>query len=134
MLRRGIATVAGQIGRCTEFEAVSRAGAGLEKGISAMKRFGPLALVLAAALLAVPPGAQAQESSARKAGEKSEAQKKSSKKAKAKRSFKRDEPAAAEDRGAPPITENTLTVTPNVPGSGEDEPVMRGGGERPNTD
>ena len=51
-----------------------------------------------------------------------------------KRSFKRDEPAAAEDRGAPPITENTLTVTPNVPGSGEDEPVMRGGGERPNTD
>ena len=101
-----------------------------------MKRFGPLALVLAAALLAVPLAAHAQESSARKAGERSgEAQKKSSKKsAKAKRSFKRDEPAAAEDRGAPPVTENTLTVTPNVPGSGEDEPVMRGGGERPNTD
>lgn len=106
-----------------------------ERDDAAMKRRSSIALALVAAIVALPLAAQAQESSRRKAtGEGSAEEKKPSKKtAKSKRSFKRDEPTAAEDRGAPPVTENTLTVTPNVPGSGEDEPVMRGGGERPNT-
>ncbi len=97
-----------------------------------MKCSSSIALALAAAVMAAPFCVQAQESSARRSTEgKSSEPAKPSKKHK--RSFKRDEPAAAEDRASPPVTENALTVTPNVPGTGEDDPIMRGGGERPNT-